>query len=484
MSDTLFPLTFPVTCHTDHVRAGSIFVAIKGTREHGVDYIPLALHKGARHIVVQHDTVLADDLLDTIQKYHATIAYVSDTRKALAQLSAQALAFPAHKLRIIGVTGTKGKTTTVFLLEHILRSAGYRTALLSTVKNKIIDQEFPATLTTQQPDYLHVFFDACVQAHVDYVVMEVAAQALTLSRIEGITFESVLYTNFSLEHSEFYASMDDYFIAKARLLNYCKKAAHVLMNADDQWFTQLLQQNTAYRSFSTQHKNAHFYASDRITTKHGSSFNITTSDGTYPITSPLIGMFNIYNIIGAAGIAHTLGILWPSIASSVARFNSVPGRLQLYPMPNGARCFIDYAHNPSSFEAVLSTVRSLTDRLIVLFGAGGERDPYKRPLMGALAAQYADIVVLTSDNPRSEDPAEITKQIMNGIPPEHHTKLIYELDREVAIKKAYAASNDQTIILLLGKGADEYQMVGKEKQYFSEKHILQTIAADSNSRLS
>jgi len=223
------PTIYPVACHTDHVGPGSIFVAIQGFKQDGVRYIQQALEKGATEIVVQDDAELSDLPLGV----HAH--KVSDTRKALAELSAQAAGYPAKKLKIIGVTGTKGKTTTVYLIEQVLKTAGYKTARLSTVNNAILDRENKAQLTTPQPDYLHQFFKRCVQEDVEYVVMEVAAQALSLHRVHGLQFDGVIFTNFSQEHGEFYDSMEDYFAAKCTIFEQINPGSPVLVNADDAW---------------------------------------------------------------------------------------------------------------------------------------------------------------------------------------------------------------------------------------------------------
>src|SRR6266446_6278239 len=206
-----FPSIFPVTCHTDFVGQNCCFVAIEGYADNGIKYIKQAIEKGARTIVVHHNCLLDDELCAFMQVHNITLKRVDNTRMALAKLSAEAAGFPAQQLKIIGITGTKGKTTTSFLLEHILQSAGYKTALISSAKNRINGHDFPAPLTTPQPDYLQQFLKLCVEHGVDYVVMEVAAQALTLHRVEGIIFCGVIFTNFSLEHLEFYPTLDEYF---------------------------------------------------------------------------------------------------------------------------------------------------------------------------------------------------------------------------------------------------------------------------------
>lgn len=230
----VMPMVFPVACHTDNIGRGSTFVAVKGQREDGIIHIPRALELGATTIVVAGDAELSLEVVDLIHKAGATLLRVANTRQSLAQLSAQAYGFPARKLKIIGVTGTKGKSSTVFMLEHILKKAGHQTALMSTVRNSIKNTVFKASLTTPHPDYVHAFLHQCVQEDVEYVVMEVAAQGLSLHRVDGILFEAVLFTNFDREHGEFYDTMEDYFAAKAVLFEQVKPGAPRLSNLQRQ----------------------------------------------------------------------------------------------------------------------------------------------------------------------------------------------------------------------------------------------------------
>lgn len=472
------PSTFPVTSHTDFVGEGSTFVAIHGMKEHGSKYISLALERGATVIVIEKTLVLSHELELLLKKKKAKLARVDNGRKALAQLSAHALDFPAKKLKIIGITGTKGKTTSAFMTAHILTAAGYKTALLSTVYNKIVNQILPTTLTTQQPDYLHVFFDQCLKAGVDYVVMEVAAQAFTLHRVDGIPFCAFLFTNFDREHAEFYTTQEDYFHAKSSLLLQCAPDAPLIVNKDMERCKELLQKHEHCLTFG-KNITAMYQFKKISSTKHSSHLNIKTPTGLFEVVTSLIGNFNSYNVAGVFALCYALKLDPQNIVSAIKTFHKVPGRLERYELPNNALCFIDYAHNPSSYQSVLSTLRTLTDHLIVVCGAGGDRDKGKRPVMGALATKFADQVIFTSDNPRSEDPADIIQEMVAGVAGHHSGKVITELDREQAIKKAYKTSKAGSIIALLGKGPDHYQIVADKKVYFNEAEILQNITNNS-----
>lgn len=473
MKQLEMPHTYPVACHTNNVGIGSTFVAIKGQKEDGTRYIIDALQKGASTIVVEHDALLSDDIVAAIDTVQAEVVQVEHSRRALAQLSAQASDYSSRKLRILAITGTKGKTTSSFLLEHVLRVAGYKTALLSTVKNKIGTQEFDTNLTTQHPDYLHTFFGLCVDAHVEFVIMEVAAQATSLYRTYGIEFDGLIFTNFDHEHAEFYPTMQDYFAAKVALIEQLKTDAPLVLNADDAWVGPLERHYPYALSFGIATENVDYHARVCGNTLQNLELEIVHHSIHNHFQCPsLIGAYNAYNVLGVVALCNHLGVSHEQIAHGLSLFNAVPGRLERYILPNGASCFIDYAHNPSSYQAVLSMMRSLTDNLIVVFGAGGARDKTKRPVMGAIAAQLADVVIITSDNPRTEDPDMIMQDILAGIADDKKHKVICDLDRERAIHKAYAQSKAGSVIMLLGKGPDEYQIIGDTKYKFSEKEII------------
>ncbi len=464
---------FPVTSHTKHVGIGTTFVAIKGYKEDGVIYIPEALQRGASVIVLEEHTILPESIKNLIENYNATIKYVSNSRRALAELSAAAYNYPARKLKIIGITGTKGKSTTTFLLEHIIKSAGYKIALLSTVKNRILDYDLPTQLTTQQPDYLHAFFNTCVDNNVEWVIMEVAAQALSLHRVFGLAFDAVIFTNFSQEHAEFYPDLDTYFAAKATIINQLKDSGIFVVNSDDNRVSLLHSTNKITVGFNNKPDVA-----ISITKNNQNGLALTlTQEKSYSsfFCKKLVGTFNAYNLAMAITVAQKISIQDFIIQEALTTFNGVPGRLEKYNLPNGATAFIDYAHNPSSYEALFSTIRPFTDNLIIIFGCGGERDVTKRPIMGSIAATYSDFIILTSDNPRSEDPEEIIRQIKAGILEQDLSKVLVEVDREQAILKAYERSKSTSILLLLGKGPDEYQLIKGIKYPFSEAAILKSL---------
>lgn len=475
MSSTIMKLSsiFPVTCHTDYVGQGSTFVAIKGFKHDGLSYIPLAIDRGATKIILEEGTVLSSSLNKRILELGIEMQYVENTRHALAILSAQAAGYPTDHLTIVGITGTKGKSTTSFILEHMLASQGYTTALLTTVYNKINGTIFPSPLTTAQPDYLHQFFKTCLEHGVTHVVMEVAAQALSLHRVAGIFFDAVIFTNFSSEHSEFYFSMEGYFQDKSSILEHTKPNAFVVINGDDLWCRKLLEQYPRLHTFSLTTKGD--YRASVTQESPELHIHLNCEGQEFDVHAPLLmGQFNAANAIAATAVARSLGVTQQTIIESALIFSGVPGRMQRHVLPNGALAIIDYAHNPSSFENLLSLLRRLTSDLIVIFGAGGERGRDKRPMMGSIAYQYADHVILTTDNPRTENPQEIVEDIRRDIV-DSEGKIQVILDRQEAIQYAYTLSKSGSIIAMLGKGPEEYQMIGSQKIFFSEKQIVLSL---------
>lgn len=467
------PQIFPVTCHTDHVGPGSIFVAIKGFSKDGTQYIHMALQRGATTIVVEDTTTFDAELWQLIYKYRCIVQRVADARLALAQLSAKAAGYPAKKLNIIAVTGTKGKTTTVNLIFHMLQTAGISSAMISSVRNAINSHTLKAPLTTPQPDYMHQFFKLCSDNNVTWVVMEVASHAITLHRIDGILFDAVIITNIAREHLEFYDSFDAYAATKISLLSYRKKDAIGWLNKDDERLAAVAAKDVRYFSLK-QPVDVQGIIVDTIALH--TTGTIAMHHQQYPIDCPtLFGLYNGANMVAAWAAGCSIGITPATMQHALHSFKGVLGRLETYPLSNGATIIIDCAHNPLSYEALFSTLRLRTTDFIVIFGAGGDRDQGRRPIMGALVARYADHLFITTDNPRSEDPQKIVADILQGISEQQRHKVIIEPDREKAIRAAYAQSKKGTIIALIGKGQDEYQIIGSQKIPFNEREIIKTL---------
>lgn len=472
------PSVYPVTGHTDFVGEGTTFVAISGTKLNGLDFIPLALQKGAKKIVIQGDTVVSPDLKILILGYQAELEYVSDCRKALSEMSAQALNFPAKKLKIVAVTGTKGKTSTCYMAYHMLQALGKKVALISTVEKRIGLDLVNVSLTTPLPDQIQMFLYECVQRGIEFVVMEVSAQALTLQRVEGIEFEAGVFTNFSHEHLEFYKDLPEYFAAKKLLVSKIKNSENMFINVDDAHGEILMREFLNCSSFSLQDQSATIYGN--VDQKSDENIvQIKIDQQMYEIFLPLLGVFNIYNLLGVVGLLYALKINLNDAKWSLKALPYVPGRMEQYHLKNGSRCFIDYAHNPSSFEAVLSTLRTMTSHLIVVFGSAGNRDKQKRPIMGSIAQKYCDVVILTSDNPRDENPIEIAKDVEVGFEKNISFEFYKELNRVKAIELGYELTKPGSIVAILGKGRDEYQIVGGLTFPFKERSIIRPFIAEN-----
>lgn len=477
--------TFPVTAHTDFVTTGSTFVVVKGQKEDGSAYIKKALERGASKIVIEGGTHLSDELISAIKQHGATVEYVENTRKALAHLSAHAAGDPAQKLKLFGVGGTKGKTTTVCMLAHLLKTFGKKVAFLSTAligidtggpEHDLFDFDCTGTLTTPQPDYVHQFLKLCVDKGVEYVVLEVAAQAHTFYRLEGIEFEGIIFTNLDREHGELYPSMEQYFAEKQKLFSHVKDDGVMAVNADDLYGQRLLELYAPQvKSFGLSCK-ADYQATLVEDTLAEQQVCITCPQQTFTCTyQGFPGAYNLSNFLGAVSLLSEHGFPVHELAHGVVALPPVPGRLEMQKLANGALAVIDYAHTAVSFEHVLSLMRTRTDHLVVVFGAGGGKDIDKRSAMGEVASRLADVVIVTDDNPRFEDPQVIAQQILSGVKTENKYKITVIHDRQAAIEKAYAASHAGSIIMLLGKGPDDVQIVNGERLFFSEKHVLEQL---------
>lgn len=473
-------MIFPVTSHTDHVGRGTTFVAVKGFKHDGVSFIEDALKKGASKIVITHDQY-SPEREALCQKYNAALLCVDDTRKALATLSAEATGHAHKKLKIIGVTGTKGKTTTAFLLHHILQKSDHKTALISTICTKIGSEVTPAQRTTPESDYLHFLFQKCVEKNITHVVMEVSSHALSLDRVHGLTFDGAVFTNLGRDHLDFHETMEQYLEAKMMLFNMIKPGGIGVMNADNEWCKNRIrsaaEQAKNYTLISvgqeqTSDAHEHYRLSIVDATCDGIELCLMAKPPLLLESRTLAGVFNAYNVAMAATICKHLEIAYTQISKAVGSFTGVPGRMQKHTLTNGALGFVDFAHEPTSMEAVLNLLRPFTQHLIVVFGCGGDRNPQRRSLMGNCAARLADTIIVTSDNPRSEDPNKIIDEIIEGIAPELRGKIERNVDRAEAIQHAAALSKNTSIIAVLGKGHETYQIIGDKQIPFDDMQEL------------
>lgn len=464
----LMPKIYPVTCHTDHVGPGSTFVAIKGYATDGTKYINDALAKGATTIVLDQASS-TPELEDLCKQFQAGYSVVRDTRIALAEQAAQALGNPADKLKIIGITGTKGKTTTAYLTEYLLRQAGHKTALVSTIAQTIGDQREDSKLTTPESDYLQMFFAQCVKAGVEYVVMEVSSHALALNRVHGIEFTSVGFSNLSQDHLDFHGDLESYFAAKTQLFSMVKAGGSIVINSDSEWGKRAAECAAAHSkgasiiSYGQEPMSANHEHLQILETSF-SGITIKLGSQTYFCPS-LFGSFNGYNIAMAILLCSDAKI---NAAQALAQFPGVPGRLQKHTLKSGAHAFVDYAHNTPSFHAVLSMLRPYTKHLIVIFGCGGNKPKERRFGMGRVAAEFADTIIVTDDNPRFEDRNAIINDIISGMPEEKQKAVVRQADRAQAIALAASLAHEGSIVALLGKGHETYYLINGQTLYFDD----------------
>ncbi|HJQ20895.1 MAG TPA: UDP-N-acetylmuramoyl-L-alanyl-D-glutamate--2,6-diaminopimelate ligase, partial [Gemmatimonadaceae bacterium] len=432
-----------------HVSRDALFIAVRGSAQDGHTYLENAKAAGAVAAVVEDAS--RTDLPAIV---------VRDGRRAAAVAAAAAYDWPVRALRLSGVTGTNGKTTTVHVLRHLLDTASVRSASIGTLGVLVGSDGAPLEdvgLTTPGPVALQRVLRRLVDAGVGHVAMEVSSHALDQRRVEGLEFETAVFTNLSRDHLDYHKTLDAYLAAKARLLEYLAPHATVVVNADDPAWRSLRIERRKL-SFSTRVATTEAHASRISYTPGGSRWTLVIDGQSADVQLPLIGDFNVANAVGAAAAAFVLGLRAAAIAQRLRTLPQVPGRLELvHERPTVLR---DYAHTPDALERALMAVRPFTHgRLIVVFGAGGDRDRGKRPQMGEIAERLADFCIVTSDNPRTEDPQRILDDIEGGMRGGNRERIE---DRRDAIARALAMAGPDDVILLAGKGHETYQIRGTE----------------------
>ena len=444
------------------VGAGSLFIAVKGSERDGHDYLEKARSAGASMAVVEDASRASLPAL-----------VVRDGRRAAAIVAGAALDWPARRLQLTGVTGTNGKTTTVHILRHLLDSPKARSASIGTVGVLVGSEGRPldgdSGLTTPGPAELQRLLRSLVDAGVRQVAMEVSSHALDQGRVGGIGFETVVFTNLSRDHLDYHRTMEEYRKAKTRLVDFLAPHGTVVVNLDDPAWRALSTERRRV-SFSARVPTAEVNAQHVEFTPRGSRWTLVVAGERSAVQLPLIGDFNVSNALAASAAAYALGLPVATIATRLATVPQVPGRLEaVHENPTVLR---DYAHTPDALERALQAVRPFTrGRLIVVFGAGGDRDRGKRPQMGAIAERLADHAIVTSDNPRTESPEAILDEIEAGMQGggANHDRIE---DRREAISRALAMAHNDDVVLLAGKGHETYQIRGTEKLPFDEKAIV------------
>ena len=442
------------------VTPGSLFVAITGFATDGNLYIPMALEKGAAAVV-------------TAKVPEADIPYVlvESDRLALAHLGANYYGHPAKSMKLIGVTGTNGKTSSTLLLKHVLETVqGAKVGLMGTMENLIGHESVPTERTTPESFELQALLAKMRDGGCSHVIMEVSSHAIALERVAGLHYAVAAFTNLTEDHLDFHVTMENYCDAKAELFARCD---HAVANADDQWFTRMCAK-AACPVLSTSAKGqADLYAEDAELLSDGVRFTAVCSQERVQVRLPIPGKFTVYNTLTVLGMALALGISLTDAAKALESAQGVKGRVEVVPTPGkDYTVLIDYAHTPDGLENVLSSVRGFCKgRLIAVFGCGGDRDPIKRPIMGRIGAEIADIAIITSDNPRTEDPAKIIADIVKGIDPEKNNYEVIE-NRVQAIHHAMDIGKKNDIIVLAGKGHETYQEINRVKHHLDEREVV------------
>ena len=452
--------------NSQKIEKNDIFVAIKGYKEDGNDYIKEAVEKGAVCIVTE-------DELNVNELPNITIVRVQNSRIALSLLASKYYDFPARKLKLIGITGTKGKTTTAYMIRDILNASGKKTGMIGTIYNTYGNVCIEASRTSPESLDLQKLLKDMVDAQMEYVVMEVSSHSLVLDRVYGLHFAIGIFTNLSQEHLDFHGTMDNYLLAKSKLFEMCDFA---LVNGDD-IHTPRLKKMIKCKTATFGLDNAvNITASDVRINNNNVEFKMYVNKMLETIVINIPGRFTVYNALAAIGTCSLLGAQMDAILLALSNIK-VPGRSEIIDVQKTFTVMVDYAHNPSSLEAILSSIKKyVKGRIICVFGCGGNRDKEKRSMMGEISGRLADFTVITTDNPRNEDPSIIMKEIEDGV---KKTKGLYKIieNRKDAIAFAMRIAWKNDLVLIAGKGHETYQELKNGKRIdFDERKVVKDIA--------
>ncbi len=444
------------------VGAGYCFFAVPGTVVDGHNFIARAVECGARAIICER-------IPDEVAEAEATFVVVENTNLAMGIVASNFYGNPSHELKVLGVTGTNGKTTIATLLYDLVQSLGYKAGLISTVVYKVGEKEIVSTHTTPDAIRLNAMMREMVDEGCQYCFMECSSHAIVQQRIYGLRFVGGLFTNITHEHLDYHKTFAEYIRAKKSFFDALPKSAFALVNADDRNGEVMLQNTKASRYTLSLQRMADFRAKVIEMLAEGMQLRINDRE----VWVQFLGRFNAYNILTVYGAATLLGFDREEVLEHLSMLHPVSGRFETVVAKDGTTAIVDFAHTPDALENIIRTIEELRrkeQRLIVVCGCGGDRDKTKRPVMGAMASQMADVAIFTSDNPRSEDPNEILREMEQGV--EAGNKYLKIVDRHEAIKTAVMLAEPGDIILLAGKGHEDYQIVGTEKLPFNDKSVV------------
>jgi UDP-N-acetylmuramoyl-L-alanyl-D-glutamate--2,6-diaminopimelate ligase len=460
-----------LTANSREKVTNGLFFCIPGTRVDAHTFAPQAVQNGCAALVVER----------FLPELSVPQVLVSNTRASMARMAAAFYDHPARKMKLVGVTGTKGKTTTSYLVKAIMEQAGYSCGLIGTTGNMIGNKKLKSELTTPDPIDLQATLAQMADAGVEVVSMEVSAHALDLHKLDGLIFEAACYTNLSQDHLDYFQTMERYLEAK-KLLFTSGMARNASVNADEETTPSLLKDmQIPYITYGICCA-ADLFARDIEVAEDGVRFDLKLRDAhNIPVRLKMTGMFNVYNAIAAASLAMILGVSPEDIRLGLESVKAVPGRIEMLPTNTPYKVILDYSHSPDALENILTTVREFARKLIiVVFGCGGDRDHGKRPIMGKIAGKLADYSILTSDNPRTEDPYVILQAIEEGIKPTGGKYTVIENRRE-AIRHALTIGQEGDVIILAGKGHETYQEIMGVKNPFDEKVVVAELLAEMRS---
>ncbi|MFR5264110.1 UDP-N-acetylmuramoyl-L-alanyl-D-glutamate--2,6-diaminopimelate ligase [Clostridium sp.] len=447
------------------VKDGDVFLCIKGFKVDGHSFIEDAIEKGAKVIVLEEDRNIDADI---------TIIKVDNTRKALAEMSSNFFNNPKDKLKIIGVTGTNGKTTSAFIIKSILEKAGKKVGLIGTIANYIDDKKIHTERTTPESFELHELFAEMVKEDVEYCVMEVSSHSLDLYRVYGIEFETGIFTNLTRDHLDFHKTFENYYNAKFKLFKNSKLS---LVNLDDSYGERVLEdlnKNKLDKVTFSINKNSEFKAYEVKNSANGSEFKLDINNNSEKFIINIPGLYNVHNALGCILTAYKLGIDLEFIKAGISDV-TIPGRCEMVAKERNLpySIIIDYAHTPDGLENILETIKGFAKgRIITVFGCGGDRDKVKRPQMGEIACKLSDIAIVTSDNPRTEEPIAIINDIINGLSYDNYIVVEKRYD---AIEKAISIAKKDDVILIAGKGHETYQILATGTIDFDERKVVYEI---------
>ncbi|BBM35661.1 UDP-N-acetylmuramoyl-L-alanyl-D-glutamate--2,6-diaminopimelate ligase [Pseudoleptotrichia goodfellowii] len=454
------------------IKENFVFAAMKGSSVNGHEFIQKAIDNGAKMIIVEENIEVSK-----YDKYEdISFVFVEDVRKHLGIIASNYYGYPQDKIKIIGITGTNGKTTSSYILENILE----KTARIGTTGNRILDEEFETVNTTPESLELVKLINESVKRGVEYFIMEVSSHALEIGRVNMLKFDSAIFTNLTQDHLDFHKTMENYFNAKRKIFSMLRNSGTGTVNIDDGYGKRIIEEkkdaeNVCYKTVSIKDKNADLYGEIAEYTNDGMKIKIVHNGKEYFANINLVGEYNLYNVLGCAASALALGIEIEKIIEKLQKMPSVPGRFETVKNNKNARIVVDYAHTDDGLTNIGKTLRKITDnRVITVFGAGGDRDNKKRPKMAKAAAEFSDFIILTSDNPRTENPANILKEVEAGLIEINFPKDKYTVieDREQAIKYAVQEmTGEGDSLLIAGKGHETYQIIGKEKRHFDDREI-------------